>query len=89
MAQIGPDTLGSDTAVDLTNCDREPIHVIGRVQSFGALISMSSDWIINHASVNMDRFLGKPAQDLIGRRVADANMDSDCCLAVLKVSLYP
>ena len=72
MAQNGPDTFGSDSAVDLTNCDREPIHVIGRVQSFGALISMSSDWIINHASVNVKRFLGKPAQSLIGRRVADA-----------------
>ena len=28
-----------NAAVDLTNCDREPIHKLGRVQSYGALIA--------------------------------------------------
>lgn len=31
--------------VDLTNCDREPIHVIGHVQPYGALLAVSADRI--------------------------------------------
>ena len=53
--------------VDLTTCDLEPIHIIGRIQSFGWLLSFSSDWIINHASMNCEELFGRPAQDLIGR----------------------
>ena len=44
--------------VDLTNCDREPIHILGRVQSFGALLAISPDWLVNHASLNLDVFRG-------------------------------
>lgn len=71
MARHSPETDGPASDVNLTNCDREPIHTIGRVQSFGALISMSSDWIVNHASVNVDQFIGIEAHDLIGRRLSD------------------
>jgi len=44
---------------------------LGRVQSFGALISVSSDWIINHASKNVEAFLGEDPFDLIGRPFLD------------------
>lgn len=55
-------------APDLTNCDREPIHILGRVQSFGALIAVSSDWLINHVSRNVGEFLpGLTAEAMIGR----------------------
>lgn len=27
--------------IDLSNCDREPIHILGRVQSYGALLAIS------------------------------------------------
>tara|TARA_E500000305_G_C4023469_1_gene240295 strand:- start:60 stop:2615 length:2556 start_codon:yes stop_codon:yes gene_type:complete len=57
----------SEMQVDLSNCDREPIHILGRVQSFGALLSVSRDWIVNHASENIDEFIGAKVQDLIGR----------------------
>ncbi|MCY0147878.1 GAF domain-containing protein [Hoeflea sp. G2-23] len=61
-----------DQAADLTNCDREPIHILGKVQSFGALISVSSDWFVNHVSTNIGVFLdGVSAQDLIGRPLVD------------------
>lgn len=60
------DPNASTEAIDLTNCDREPIHILGRVQSFGALISVSSDWMINHASTNIEQFLGIEAEQLIG-----------------------
>jgi light-regulated signal transduction histidine kinase (bacteriophytochrome)/CheY-like chemotaxis protein len=59
------------TDIDLTNCDREPIQFLGRVQDFGCLITVSSDWIILHASTNVDAILGLKACDLIGRRFAD------------------
>ncbi len=44
--------------VDLTNCDREPIHTPGRVQYFGFLISVTGDWIVNHVSRNAGDILG-------------------------------
>ncbi|WP_159982928.1 MULTISPECIES: HWE histidine kinase domain-containing protein [unclassified Novosphingobium] len=52
--------------VDLTTCDLEPIHVIGRIQSFGWLLSFSSDWIINHVSLNCEALFGRAPRDLIG-----------------------
>lgn len=57
------------TTVDLTNCDREPIHLAGAVQPFGFLIAVSTaEWTIVRASRNAfdwidvapDRFLGRP-----------------------------
>ena len=57
--------------VDLTTCDLEPIHIIGRIQSFGWLLSFSSDWIINHVSRNCETLFGQDAEDLIGLSAAD------------------
>lgn len=68
---MGPETSHpSQTQVDLTNCDREPIHIIGGVQDFGCLVSVTSDWIVNHASENVYAFLGVTAQDLVGEPLA-------------------
>ncbi|MBO6781782.1 MAG: GAF domain-containing protein [Alphaproteobacteria bacterium] len=61
-----PEFLPTDQAIDLTNCDREPIHLLGRVQSFGCLICVSSDWIVVHASENTAAILGLDAERLIG-----------------------
>ena len=52
--------------VDLTTCDREPIHIPGRVQSFGALVAVSSDWIVNHVSANAEAYLGVSTDELLG-----------------------
>ncbi|WP_423140800.1 HWE histidine kinase domain-containing protein [Parablastomonas sp. CN1-191] len=57
--------------VDLDTCAREPIHIIGRIQSFGYLISFASDWIVNHASANCEALTRRPAADLIGRPATD------------------
>lgn len=57
--------------VDLTTCDLEPIHIIGRIQSFGWLISFSRDWIINHVSSNCHEIFGVPALEMVGRRASD------------------
>ncbi|MEO0486125.1 MAG: HWE histidine kinase domain-containing protein [Pseudomonadota bacterium] len=58
-------------SVDLTSCDREPIHALGHVQHYGCLIAMSSDWIVTHASENCDMVLERAASDLVGKRISD------------------
>ena len=57
--------------VDLSNCDREPIHVLGQVQDFGCLVAVSSDWMITHASVNCGNLLDVSSEQLIGTRLTD------------------
>jgi light-regulated signal transduction histidine kinase (bacteriophytochrome)/CheY-like chemotaxis protein len=57
--------------VDLTNCDREPIHIPGLIQPFGFLLALSSDWMIVRASANVREFLGEAAEDLLGRPLVD------------------
>ena len=57
-------------AADLSSCDREPIHLLGNVQAFGCLISVSTDWLINHVSVNVDEILGLDAPSMVGARFA-------------------
>jgi light-regulated signal transduction histidine kinase (bacteriophytochrome)/CheY-like chemotaxis protein len=53
--------------VDLNNCDREPIHLLGNVQPFGFLLGVSRDWIVLHVSENIADFLHKPASALLGQ----------------------
>ena len=57
--------------VDLTNCDREPIHRLGTIQPFGFLVAITRDWLVAHASRNTRDFMGRPAEDLIGRSVEE------------------
>ncbi len=58
-------------AVNLTNCDREPIHIPGSVQPFGFLLTLLSDFTICMASDNVGSFLGVELSDLLGRPIAD------------------
>jgi len=55
--------------VDLSTCDLEPIHIIGRIQSFGWLISCSSDWIVNHVSANCSDLFGIDIDEIVGAQV--------------------
>jgi light-regulated signal transduction histidine kinase (bacteriophytochrome)/CheY-like chemotaxis protein len=54
------------TAVDLTNCDREPIHILGAIQPIGFLLALTADWIVARASANTAQFIGKHPVDLFG-----------------------
>lgn len=56
--------------VDLTNCDREPIHIVGSIQPIGFLIAVSADWIIARVSENVGKFLGRSSAELIGQPLA-------------------
>lgn len=44
--------------VDLSNCDREPIHRLGAIQDFGALVAVTNDWMVAHRSANTSQMLG-------------------------------
>jgi light-regulated signal transduction histidine kinase (bacteriophytochrome) len=54
--------------VDLTNCDREPIHIVGAVQPIGFLIALDQNWKTARVSRNIGQFFtGESADGLIGR----------------------
>ena len=48
-------------AIDLDSCANEPIPLPGRIQSFGALVAVGSDWLIAHCSQNLAAMLGLPS----------------------------
>ena len=62
---------GPDYAVDLSNCDREPIHVLGKVQPFGFLIALTADWLVARVSANSADFIGLSPDDMLGRPISD------------------
>lgn len=64
---MSTDPLGTGSAVDLTNCDREPIHIIGTIQPSGFLIALTADWLIARASANLPEFIGWELADTYGR----------------------
>jgi light-regulated signal transduction histidine kinase (bacteriophytochrome) len=52
--------------IDLSNCDREPIHLLSTIQPIGFLIAASTDWIITRLSANAPGWLGQPVEALLG-----------------------
>jgi len=57
--------------VDLSNCDREPIHILGAIQPIGFLIALTADWLITRASANTKDFISLAPSDLFGRPLQD------------------
>src|SRR4051812_13087080 len=58
--------------VDLTNCDREPIHTPGSVQPYGCLLACDGAvGIVRRHSLNAGTMLGLGDEDLNGRRLDD------------------
>ena len=56
--------------VDLTNCDREPIHLIGTSQSHGVIIVCDrKDHKITHCSENVPEILGLQVEELLGNPI--------------------
>ncbi|WP_158799962.1 ATP-binding protein [Pedobacter sp. L105] len=57
--------------VDLTNCDIEPIHILGRIQSHGFLVAVNNKTqLISYISENVQLFIHEPAANYIGERFA-------------------
>ena len=65
MDTVHPEREG----IDLTNCDREPIHIPGKIQSHGFLIALDSNLTITHCSSNIFQFIETTATDLLGQPV--------------------
>ena len=57
--------------IDLSNCEREPIHLLGAIQPTGCLIATSNDWRIRRVSANIEAHLGRPVDDLLGEQLGD------------------
>lgn len=56
--------------IDLSNCDREPIHVPGSIQPHGLLLVLAeSDLTIVQASENIYSLLGVEADEILGSRL--------------------
>lgn len=57
--------------VDLTNCDREPIHILGAIQPIGFLLALTADWLVARASANLADFIGYAPDAVIGRPLGE------------------
>ncbi len=53
--------------VDLTNCDREPIHIPGLIQPHGVLIAVDENFTITQISANCGDYLGSSAEEILGK----------------------
>lgn len=70
------DQLTSDNfnpkQVDLTECDREPIHIPGAIQQHGFLLSVHENgWIIQQVSANAAVVFRKPTDQILGRQLSE------------------
>ncbi len=56
--------------VNLTNCDREPIHIPGKVQEHGFLLAVNkSTWTIAYASENITAYTGMALSELFDKDI--------------------
>lgn len=65
--------LSSKEAIDLTNCEKEPIHIPGLIQPHGVLLAVTQDQDnrIVQASLNTNVLLGVSVDTLLGTPMAD------------------
>ncbi|PZV18864.1 MAG: cyanobacterial phytochrome A [Pseudanabaena sp.] len=70
--QIVKDKINELDSVNLTNCDREPIHIPSYIQPQGLLLALAEpDLRITRVSENAPDILGMPATELLDRSLAD------------------
>jgi light-regulated signal transduction histidine kinase (bacteriophytochrome) len=61
-----------EDSLDLTSCDREPIHIPGGIQPHGFLLNVSQDdFCVRQASENVAALLGRPLDGILGRPLDD------------------
>ncbi|HVX51018.1 MAG TPA: ATP-binding protein [Chitinophagaceae bacterium] len=57
---------------DLSNCDKEPIHIPGKIQPHGFLLAVNkTTWLIDFTSANTKQFTGLEPGQLLGKSLAD------------------
>jgi chemotaxis family two-component system sensor kinase Cph1 len=62
------------SGITLQNCDSEPIHIPGSIQSHGFLITLDSNKNIAHCSENVSNFTGISAKDLLGKAISSVEL---------------
>lgn len=60
--------------VNLTNCDLEPIHIPGSVQSHGVLLAVDEFYEIRYCSENVSAIFGINADELLGNHISNLNI---------------
>ncbi|MFO0891279.1 MAG: hypothetical protein U0790_19310 [Isosphaeraceae bacterium] len=64
---MNPGHSAAGRGIDLSNCDREPIHIPGRIQSHGVLFALAEpDLTVLQVSRNVDDHIGLRAEEVIG-----------------------
>ena len=58
-----------DFQVDLTNCDREPIHIPGQIQSHGFMIVLDQEGKIRFFSDNIQNFISGIEKNLLDKSI--------------------
>jgi light-regulated signal transduction histidine kinase (bacteriophytochrome) len=59
-------------ALDLTNCDKEPIHIPGAVQPHGVLLRLEEpQLLITHVSSSIQSLLQRSPEQIVGRPLAE------------------
>jgi PAS domain S-box-containing protein len=70
--------------LDLSSCEREPIHTPGAIQPHGALLAVLAEGhLVSHASANLAAICGHPAEAVLGRTLEDV-LGEAMSLAVLR-----
>ncbi|WP_255763329.1 histidine kinase dimerization/phospho-acceptor domain-containing protein [Fulvivirga maritima] len=68
--------MTDSTSPSLENCEKEPIHIIGKIQDVGFFLTVKkAGFKIIQASKNVDQLLNISHLDLIGKSVADTKID--------------
>ncbi|ACK72395.1 multi-sensor hybrid histidine kinase [Gloeothece citriformis PCC 7424] len=81
------DSFNSAYSLNLTNCDREPIHILGKIQPYGILIVLEEpDLNIIQLSDNTDTFWGIQARELLGQNLRVLFAESE--MNLLAYSIY-
>ena len=61
-----------NTPVDLTNCDREPIHIPGSIQPHGAMLVCDPESsVVTYASATSEDLLGQRNSPLVGMKLPE------------------
>lgn len=69
---MSPLNIENQFPLDLSNCEREPIHIPGSIQPHGILmVAGLSDLQVRYVSANAEGILGAPAGSILGRRLED------------------
>ena len=64
--------------VDLSNCDSEPIHIIGRIQPHGFLLIMDQETLqVEQVSQNIGQYIEVTPENVLGKPVAAICQDGE------------